>query len=63
MLEALGSDRYFTLLDRLDDLATAPPWSAQAARPVHTVLRKRVRRDYKRLVQEVALANEAEAPR
>ena len=42
MLEALRSDRYFALLDRLDDLAADPPWSEKAAKPVDSVLRKRV---------------------
>ena len=62
MLEALSSERYVALLDRLDDLATDPPWSGKAARPVHSVLRARVRHDYKRLVGRVELADEAEDP-
>ncbi len=62
MLDALGSDRYFALLDRLDDLAATPPWSDKAAKPVHSVVRSRVRRDYKRLVARVAFADEAEDP-
>jgi CHAD domain-containing protein len=62
MLEELGSDRYFVLLDRLLELATDPPWSDKAAKPVHSVLRARVRHDYKRLVGRVAFADEAEDP-
>ena len=62
MLEALGSDRYFALLDRLDDLAATPPWSEKASRPAHSVLRTRVRHDYKRLVGRVEFADEAEDP-
>ena len=62
MLAALGSTRYFALLDRLDELAASPPWSEKAARPVHSVLRTRVRHDYKRLVGRVELADEAEDP-
>ena len=62
MLEALGSTRYFALLDRLDELAAGPPWSEKATQPVHSVLRTRVRHDYKRLVGRVELADEAEDP-
>ena len=60
MLEALESDRYFALLDRLGELSTDPPWRAKAAEPVDTVLRKRVRHDYQRLVQRVELADGAD---
>ena len=63
MLEALGSDRYLSLLDQLDDLVADPPWSEKAAEPVHSVLRARVRHDYKRLVGRVELAEETEDPR
>lgn len=62
VLEALVSDRYFALLDRLDELAAGPPWSEKAARPVGSVLRGRVRHDYKRLVGRVEFAEEAEDP-
>ena len=62
LLAALGSTRYFALLDRLDELAAGPPWSEKAAQPVHSVLRTRVRHDYKRLVGRVELADEAEDP-
>lgn len=62
MLEALGSGRYFALLDRLEELSTTPPWTESAAEPVHSVLRKRVRKDYQRLVGRVELADEAENP-
>lgn len=43
MLEALGSDRYLALLDRLDELAAGPPWSEKAAKPVGSEMRGRVR--------------------
>jgi len=62
MLEALGSDRYFALLDRLDELATSPPWSQKASTSVDSVLRARVRHDYKRLVGSVEFADAAEDP-
>ena len=62
MTESLGSDRYFALLDRLDELAAGPPWSEKAAEPVDSILRKRVRHDYKRLAGRVEFADEAEDP-
>ena len=58
--KALGSDRYFALLDRLDELAADPPWTEKASKPVDSVLRARVRHDYKRLVGRVEFADEAE---
>jgi CHAD domain-containing protein len=62
LLAVLGSDRYLVLLDRLDELAARPPLSERAAEPVDAVLRARVRRDYQRLVDRVALAEEADDP-
>ena len=62
MLEALDSDRYFALLDRLDELAAGPPWREKAARPAHSVLRTRVRHDYKRLVGRVEFADAVNDP-
>ena len=62
VVETLESDRYFALLDRLDQLASTPPWTKKAKRPVHDVLPKRVRHDWKRLKARVdALADEADA--
>ena len=63
MLEALSSDRYFALLDRLDALVAGPPWSEKAPRSVESVMRTRVRHDYKRLVGCVEFADEAEDSR
>ena len=60
LLEALESERYFSLLDRLADLAASPPWSEKAAKSADSVLRSRVRHDYARLVGRVAHADEAE---
>jgi CHAD domain-containing protein len=60
MLQALTSERYFALLDRLEALAAEPPWTEKAAAPVHKILRKRVRHDYQRLVGRVDHADEAE---
>jgi len=62
MMEVLGSDRYFALLDRLDELAAGPPCTDKAAKPVGKILRSRVRHDYKRLVGRIELADEAGDP-
>ena len=62
MLETLGSGRYLTLLERLDELALRPPWSDKAVESVDSVLRRRVRHDYKRLVRRVEVAEKTEDP-
>lgn len=62
MLTELGSDRYLALLDRLDNLAASPPWTQKATIPVDSILRARVRRDYKRLARRVEVAEQAEDP-
>ncbi len=54
--DALRSDRYFALLDGLDRLAAAPPWTERAQRPAGKVLPARVRHDWKRLRVRVAAA-------
>ena len=64
--DALLEDRYFALMDALQSLALAPPWTRSAGRPVRKVLRRRVRHDWKRLVDRVDrldAANEDEAGR
>lgn len=45
----LGSPRYLRLLERLELLVAAPPWTEVAAEPAADVLRARVARDWKRL--------------
>ena len=60
MLDDLGSDRYYALLDRLEELADKPPWTDKASEPVDSVLRARVRHDYKRLAGRIEFADEAE---
>ena len=60
MLQELGSDRYYALLDRLDELADNPPWTEKASEPLDSVLLARVRHDYKRLAGRVQRANDAE---
>lgn len=49
LLETLDSDRYFRLLDALDELAANPPFTDLAEAPVSEVLSRRVRRTYKRV--------------
>jgi len=44
-VEALQSDRYRKLLDRLDDLVMSPPWTAAAHQPSRLVLPGRLHRD------------------
>jgi CHAD domain-containing protein len=62
MLDELGSDRYYDLLDRLAGLADNPPWTEKASEPIDSALRARVRHDYKRLAGRVDGADEAEDP-
>lgn len=59
-LEAMESPRYFALLERLDQLATDPPFTAVADEQAQAVLRRAVRRDWKRLRQRVAAVDEVE---
>jgi CHAD domain-containing protein len=62
VVETLESDRYFALLDGLDQLSSTPPWTKKAEQPVRGVLPKRVRHDWKRLKSRVdALADEPDA--
>ncbi len=49
LIEALDGERYLRLLDRLDDLATAPPFTALADGRADQVLTKRVRKAYDRI--------------
>jgi CHAD domain-containing protein len=48
-VEALGSARYFRLLDALEDLARQPPWTALALGSAQDVLPARVRKDWRRV--------------
>ncbi|MCW2766497.1 MAG: domain containing protein [Nocardioides sp.] len=51
--EMLASDRYLALLDELERLAAAPPWTDEADRPATALLRKRIYKDWKRLSRRV----------
>lgn len=49
VLEVLASPRYFRLLDGLDHLLDASPWTAKAREPARQLLPARARREWKRL--------------
>jgi CHAD domain-containing protein len=59
-LAAMQSERYFALLDRLDDLLADPPWTDRARDRVRDVLPGRVRRDWKRLARRVSAVSETD---
>jgi CHAD domain-containing protein len=61
VIEALESPRYFSLLDRLDEVLAAPPLTDLAERPARDVVRAAVRRAYKRTTRRVRLARRAPA--
>jgi CHAD domain-containing protein len=58
--EALGSARYFRLLDALEELVRQPPWTALALGSAQDVLRSRVRKDWKRTRRLVRVAQRME---
>lgn len=58
-VEAMRSDRYFALVDRLDALVADPPWTPVAQDPAHQVLARRMRKDWKRVRTRLAAADEA----
>lgn len=62
VVTALGSERYFALVDRLQSLATEPPLTGKADRPTDAVLRRRVRHDWERLRTRVRTADGVEDP-
>jgi CHAD domain-containing protein len=61
VLAALGSRRYFSLLDELDRLAAEPPLTRRAARPAADVLPPAVRRGYRQTARRMRRAQRAEA--
>jgi CHAD domain-containing protein len=61
LLEALDSDRYFSLLDQLDQLMAEPPLSPQAARPAADVLPAAARRPYRQVRRRMRRARHARA--
>ncbi|MGP7999000.1 MAG: CHAD domain-containing protein [Streptosporangiaceae bacterium] len=55
-LAALDSERYFALLDALDDLISAPPVTAAAAQPASSVLPAEARHTYRRTANRIRRA-------
>jgi CHAD domain-containing protein len=53
-LEAVNSERYFRLLDALDELVLSPSLTRKSDRPAEEVLPRLLRRDAKRLRRAVA---------
>jgi CHAD domain-containing protein len=61
LLAAFDSERYFSLLDELDRLLDAPPFTPQAAMPPARELRKAVRRTYRQAARRMRRAGHAAA--
>jgi CHAD domain-containing protein len=61
LLEALDSQRYFSLLDELDTLIEKPPFTPQAARPAVDVLPAAARRPYRQVRRRMSRARRAPA--
>jgi CHAD domain-containing protein len=61
LLEALDSQRYFSLLDELDKLLAEPPFTARAARPAADVLPAAARRPYRQVRGRTRRARRAPA--
>lgn len=58
----LSSPRYFRLLDALDALAEAPPWTEKAALPAGKTLRKLADREWKRFDARAERAARPDSP-
>jgi CHAD domain-containing protein len=61
LLEALGSERYFSLLDELDTLLAEPPFTPQAAGAAADVLPAAARRPYRQVRRRMRRARRAAA--
>jgi CHAD domain-containing protein len=61
-LEAVGSERYFRLLDALDDLVVTPPVTEGAQAPAREVVPGLLQRDAKRLRRAVRGIGRADSP-
>jgi CHAD domain-containing protein len=59
LLEALDSQRYFSLLDELDRLMAEPPLTPRAARPAADVLPAAARRPYRQVRRRMRRAGRA----
>ncbi|ROO90085.1 CHAD domain-containing protein [Actinocorallia herbida] len=60
--EALSGERYFALLNSLDHLLTAPPFTPRAVRPADTELPRLIRRAWRRVQEAHAGIAAAENP-
>jgi CHAD domain-containing protein len=60
--ETLSSQRYFDLLAALDRLVADPPWTDAADEPAGEVLPRRARKDWRRLRDRMANAEEIDDP-
>jgi CHAD domain-containing protein len=59
LLEALDSERYFSLLDELDQLIAEPPFTPKAGRPAADVLPAAARRPYRQVRRRMRRARRA----
>jgi CHAD domain-containing protein len=60
VLETLDSERYFALLDELDQLLASPPLGPDADQPAKKALRRPVAHDYKRTDKRMQAARRAD---
>ena len=58
--DSLESARYAELVERLEMLGTAPPWTSRARDQIADAYRRRVRRELRRLDRRISTAGEAD---
>jgi CHAD domain-containing protein len=58
-LEAMGSDRYYALVDALDSWRIEPPWSERVDRPATKRLPKALDRDWRQVERAAVVARTA----
>jgi CHAD domain-containing protein len=56
-VEAMGTERYFSMVDRLRAVVADPPWAPHAEKRARKLLRARVAADFTRLRKRVAAAD------
>jgi CHAD domain-containing protein len=61
-MQAIDSDRYFRLLDALDELLDSPPFTPEGQTPAREVIPRLLQRDAKRLRRAVDAAGLVEGP-
>lgn len=62
ILRQLDGDRYFSLLDALDELVENPPFTTRADKPAHTVFRKVLVRQYDAVASDAQAADADDNP-